>query len=648
MAFENLPGVRSVKVDGNLLVNTPNNNPIVLVLGTSDSGPAEDYFRVSRATDAAKTFGKGGTLVRGMYEVIQGGASNVRLYRLGAKAASLTLPLGASGADVTFTTIEKDATIGDDYTMLYDGTSGQLTIRRVLDNEIVLFIDPSDPDAKVDLNEISVDGDVASGNTDVETAAAEAVVFSAVATEGDAGAAYAGATFTAGDDGTDLSRMELYENLYNAYELLRDQEFDQVVPMDVYLDDANVMDETGDTVSGLWFGDATNTYPTPGGQKDMLGKVYVEEYEGENRFWWLLHWDRTETDADPAADLSALTAPVVLYPSGVGSATATTKTDGTALSFDDFHEVNFAYQLANFCFQTSQTDQECTGYVGTKAPNSYSLKDLSEWAGKLPVYDDENDVITTNGTGLLGNKFMSGRLSSGSGNSKIPGHVVDGLDGRKNGGFIGTEDGWLDTVQLKDNNDRLVDIGKYLSVLSAQPILSNPVLQSYVSSAAGVYAGFVSTLPANSAPTNKVVPGVGLPFRLNLEKVNQLAGQRFVHFHAKPKGVVVSDAPSATRPDSDYNRLSTMRIVKACIDAVRDVSDPFLGEGLTGARMAALETAIERVLVQLQQAQFIQRFEKVVSATPDQQVLGQATVELTLVPAFELRQITVVVSLARQ
>ncbi len=644
MAFENLPGVTSVKIDGNLLVNTPNNNPIVLVIGTSDSGPSESFFRVSRATDASKTFGKGGTLIRGMFETIQGGAANVRLLRIGATSASLAVGIGVSGATVTFTTVDKDGSVGDDFNVLYkslSATRGQVTFRRVLDGEIVLFLDNEDSDAKVDLNEIAVDGTISGGNTEIDLdGSSTAVVMSGVVATGDGGSAYAGATFTAGADGTDLSRMALWEQLYSSYKLLRDQEFDQVVPMNTHLDDANVLDLTDTVVSGLWAGEP-NAFPLPGTDKDMLGKVFVEEFEGENHFWWLLNHDRTLA--------GGTTATAAIFPAGVGSATATTTTAGTTLTLDDFHEVNYAYQLANFCFQTSQTDQECTGYIGVLPPNSFSAKDLSKWVGKLPVADADTDIITTNGTGLLGNKFMNGRKTTGTTAADIiPGLTIDGKSGLKNGGFIATDSEFLDGSQLKDNNDRLIDIGKYLSVLSAQPILSNPVLEAYVSTAGGIYAGFVSTLPANSAPTNKVVPGAGLPFRINLEKVNLLAGQRYVHFHAKPKGVVVSDAPSATRPDSDYNRLSTMRIVKACVDAVRDVSDPFLGEGLTGARMAALETAIERVLIQLQQAGFIQRFEKVVSATPDQQVLGQATVELILVPAFELRRITVVVSLARQ
>jgi len=104
----------------------------------------------------------------------------------------------------------------------------------------------------------------------------------------------------------------------------------------------------------------------------------------------------------------------------------------------------------------------------------------------------------------------------------------------------------------------------------------------------------------------------------------------------------------STRPDSDYRRLTTMRIVKTAIDGVRAAGEPYLGEPITGARLAALETAITQVLTKLQKAEFLQRFEVAVTSTPSQQVLGQADVELLLIPAFELRQITVNVALAAQ
>jgi hypothetical protein len=89
-----------------------------------------------------------------------------------------------------------------------------------------------------------------------------------------------------------------------------------------------------------------------------------------------------------------------------------------------------------------------------------------------------------------------------------------------------------------------------------------------------------------------------------------------------------------------------MRIVKACVDAIRLVGEDYIGEAITGPRLAALETAIEGTLGKLMKLEYIQRYDVVVTSTPTQQVLGQATVELVIVPAFELRQITVNVALA--
>jgi hypothetical protein len=269
---------------------------------------------------------------------------------------------------------------------------------------------------------------------------------------------------------------------------------------------------------------------------------------------------------------------------------------------------------------------------------------------KLPgdlIDGNGEEQITENGTGLLGNKWMAGR--KGNSVTGLPGHIVAGIDGLAYGGFIGTDSSWPDGAQQEDRNEHLIDIGKYISVVGAQGILANVTNPtSYAASCAGLYGGFVASLAPNSAPTNKVISGVRLPFRISVSKLDDLAGLGYVMLQQKTKGIVVSDAPTASRPDSDYQRLSTVRIVKATIDAIRNVSEPFLGEPITGARLAALETAINQALVKLQKLEYLQRFQALVSSTPTQQVQGQADVELILVPAFELRQITVYVSLAAQ
>jgi hypothetical protein len=429
--------------------------------------------------------------------------------------------------------------------------------------------------------------------------------------------------------------MKVYEALWRAYDLLSDQDLDVVIPMNVYLDDLNVMDLTTGQINdrGLT---ALSDYPSDAGaDNDVLGKFFTEEYEGTQYFWWWFPNDPTNPTF-AAANIAP----------SAGSASTTTKTDGTALTADDFHEVNFAYQLADFCYRQSENNAEMTGVIGVKPPAGRSPAQVKAWIGTLPTTAEDangNTVITANGTGLLGNKFMAGRVSAGG----LAGHIINGVDGLYGGGFIATDDGFMDGTQQTDDNDHLIDIGKYISVVATYPTLANQSrATSYMATGAPTYGGFYSGLPPSSAPTNKILKSVSLPFRIGTSKLDTMAGLRYITFHEKTKGLVVSDAPTAARPDSDYRRLSTVRIVKAVIDDIREVGEPFLGEGITGVKLAALETACDSKLKQRVSNQDLQRYEVKVTATPAQRVLGQAFVELKLVPAFELREITVTVALA--
>ena len=645
MAFENLPGIFGEKLDGNLTIIPVNDDPIIMVLGTASQGDSETIYRVDRVSDAARIYAKDGTLVRGLYEVSVAGGNNIYLFRIGATSAILE-DIGTVGG-ITVETIRKDDSAGSDYYIFFEATASQrLRVYRVSDDELVYDNYPAYPLERVDLGEVAVSGSTTDATTDFGGLPGSGNELTLEEADGEGAAP---AAFTAGTDGLNLSRMELYEALFNAYQLLEDAEIDIVVPMNVYLDDLNVMDLTptqigasGRNLVGV------SAFPTAGTDQDVLAKVYVEEYEGLNYFWWWFPSDPTATDQETLFTVTDGGANI--FP-GLNSGTGLTKADGTtALTAADFHEVNFGYQLANFCFKQSRDNTEMTGVVGVLPPASFSLKDVSVWVGQLPSTETDangNTVIATNGTGLLGNKFMSGREEVTASGDELTAFTVDGVDGLYNGGFIATETGWLDDSQLSDDNDHLVDIGKYISVVASYPVLANPSRPtSYTATGASSYGGFYSTLPPQSAPTNKPLRNVRLPFRINKAKLDQLAGQRFVTFHAKPQGIVISDAPTAARPDSDYQRLSTVRQVKACVDGIREAGEPFLGEGMTGALIAALDTAVDSSLKALVKIGVIARYDYQVSVSPAQSVLGQATVELKIVPAFELRQITVVVALA--
>jgi hypothetical protein len=620
VAFTHLPIVGSNLNEGGLGVAGAARGPRTLVLGTANQGQSNWPYVVQTTASAASEFGSGGTLTRGMYEARTAGAENVILYRVGATPAILSGVGDTTGvAGYTIETLRRDDDAGGLYTIYYDDGTDRIVIWNASSGLVVYDNDSTDP---IDLGEVTVSGSRATGGgPDI---AGPSVGF---ALEDVVSLGHTGTSYTAGTDGATPSRMELYEYYYKAYKELIIEDFDWVIPMDIYLDDKNIVDGYSFSASYLAGIVSGGTYPTAASSDDILGKLFVEEYQGDFYFFW-------DLDGDGVADL---------YPNGVGSASSTTKIDGTSLSTADFHEINFAYQLAYFCHEVSENSKYCLGGIGVLPPASLSLADISVWVGKLPTYTTRSDgtkyirTAADNGTGLLGNKFKSGTFAYRAGEAY--------------GGFILTDSEFLDGTAQTDDRDYPIDLGKYLSITSAYVRLFNAfdtTGRGYVTTAAPTYIGFATSLDEQTAPTNKQIRGLQRVFGINARRVDDLAGAGYVHIYEKPKGLTVSDAPTGALPSSDYRRLTTMRIVKRTVGAVRDAADPFLGNSFDATRKAALNTAITQKLDRLVTGGYIQRYVVSITQTARQMVIGEADVELTIAPAWELRRITLNIALAPQ
>lgn len=626
--YDNLAGTILYKEDGNLAPEATATAPRVCIIGTAGQGQGSLPYLVSTTGQARAEFGSEGNLIRGMWEAKKAGAKELYLYRIGAQpavVAGIGNAAGTSGAGITVTTIEEDASAGVDYAMYYDDSEGRLVVIRNSDSTVVYDNLEANP---VDRYEVTVSGyPDAAGGPDIGSASNFVNLKDVTGT---------GTSYTAGTDGLDLCRMKMYEKLYVAYEHLKEYNFDVVVPMDVYLDDYNTVDQ------GHYLGavppksnsGADDTYPTmgkyiPGSDIDSLGMVYTEEYEGTQYFWWRF--------ATSGATANIYTA------AGVGSASLSAKIDGTALTADDFHEVNFAYQLGRFLYEYSTNIVDATGVIGVLPPASANITDRARWLGKAPTWtynpttgeyyiaSSDND-----GTGLLGNKFMVGKASHRS-----------GIFG---GGFIATDGKFMDSGdEIVDSNDIPVDLGKYFSVVADYPLLRNNFNSlGYVASFAASYAGFYSNMNPASAPTNKKVSNAQIIYRQNLESLNSLAGNGYTVLRNKPQGLVVALAPTASMPNSDWKKLSTVRIVKTVVDGIRDAVDSFLGEALTQGKKGALQQAIEKVLLNAKKIGILRDYRPFeIIQTADMAVAGRADVNLTLIPAFELTQIVLTISLAK-
>ncbi|MNQ57622.1 Phage tail sheath protein [compost metagenome] len=262
---------------------------------------------------------------------------------------------------------------------------------------------------------------------------------------------------------------------------------------------------------------------------------------------------------------------------------------------------SFSYQLALACAVMSHRNSTTHGIIATSSPDEVGLAAIDAHVKKLLA---------------LGMSFnMRDRLGN----------------------------------EIKDSDGKKIDLGRFISVVAGPDVnLGSSRFGVYAENTPGVYGGMISNMAVQSAPTNKPVPGVlSLRFNYSNSQLDALTAARFVTLRTKQNGAVVSvtDAMTAAQPTSDYRRLVTYRVVKEAVNEVRAVCDPYIGEPNEVQQRNAMSAAISKRLDRMKEAGALTDYTFQVIATPEMQLLGQAQIELTIVPPMELRQITTVVSL---
>lgn len=266
----------------------------------------------------------------------------------------------------------------------------------------------------------------------------------------------------------------------------------------------------------------------------------------------------------------------------------------------------FHYELALLCAVLTYRTKMVHGYIDFKPNTNTTLVGIQNYVEKLLAYDNTHYMKDNNG----------------------------------------------DIIYDEDNNP--MDIGWYTSaVVGPEPICTSPTLGNYYGSPAIAYAALNANLKAQSAPTNKAVPGcTGMRYKFSNKQLNDLTANRLVVFKLKNEGVTaaskipyVVDGCTCGATGSDYGRVTTVKVVTQCVDEVRQVADPFIGEPNTVEQRNALAALISKRLTYLKEQGVIQYYEFEISATVEQVLIGECSIALTLVAPQELRKITTVVAL---
>ena len=207
---------------------------------------------------------------------------------------------------------------------------------------------------------------------------------------------------------------------------------------------------------------------------------------------------------------------------------------------------------------------------------------------------------------------------------------------------------------LYDSEGKPMDIGWYTSVVvGPEVVMQSDTLGTYYGSPAIAYAALNAVIEPQSSPINKALRNVnGVKFKFSNKQMDAMAGNRMVVFKLKNEGLatassvpfVVNGVTSGAK-GCDYSDIAIVKVVTDVVDQIREVADPFIGESNTVEQRNALSALISKRLTKLVEIGEIQSYEFEVSATIQQQLLGEASIALTIVPALTLRQITTVVAL---
>lgn len=625
--IDSLPGPYSIYGDGNLGRSQSDvSAPRIVLMGSAGQGA--DYrgqvFNEDTIDQMSAVYGSAGNLLQQSQEMQAKGGNSALAVRIGARPA-FAMHIGASSSTPTdqedgywIQPLFGGQDLGTRFGVAYNQTASRLIVEDKANGAIIF---DNNSTAPRDLGLVLVRGTQGTVGTDIGDALSfppTTIALNALT------AVDAGIVTYNGDDGTQLSRMRLFEGVMKGFYALEGFQYSYVAmppgaTLDAPFDGAlATLAPVGTAYPAL--GSLSATAP------DKLGKVFIEEVDDQLEFYW-------DVDGDGTAE----------YWSVVDTATTYSETSkgGTVFAATSFTEPNFGYALAYHCQRTTLESHFAQGIIGVELPPIG--KPLSAWIGKKPTYStafDGSVTVGTNGSGLLGNKYLAG--NTGYRNAAAY------------GGFIETSQPWFDNgVEQLDFNNQPIDMGKFLSVWMAPEIFA-PVLnvnnnQNYLAISPAAYAGFRDSLLISESPTNKAypaTPGV-LTANLNRSKRADLQEMRYTLLTEDFTGIKVMDGPSAALPFSDYTRQGTIEIVQFVDRVMRQISDPFIGRNITAEEEVALQKELTEGINGLVASKVIRGGSAILSISPDDRILGVATVNVRIDAPFELRRIFFNVNLRR-
>ena len=240
------------------------------------------------------------------------------------------------------------------------------------------------------------------------------------------------------------------------------------------------------------------------------------------------------------------------------------------------------------------------------------------------------------------------KLADSCNSITVNSHPIIGVIGVK--GIVGLEDPTPGEVSsgvgfgnLASSSSLLPTAGHLVNVVAAEVHLLGAPLSWGWQNGACSYAASIARLDSWSATTGKPVYNVDRirynPTRTQLESMTS-KGLVPVQIDANRVARYV-DGVTYAAANSDYSRLTTVRIVFDAVKLVRNIAQSYVGETMSIDRQQAFQTQISSALQSMQRLGAINNSDFRVVYSPRD---NRASVDLALTPAFELREVIISVS----
>lgn len=320
-------------------------------------------------------------------------------------------------------------------------------------------------------------------------------------------------------------------------------------------------------------------------------------------------------------------------------------------SNDEVREVSFLHQSAQAAYEASTNYNQVLSVVPMSEPKP-GRNGISIWAGQSGVYQlDSNGIlkITTNGSGVLGNKLLAGSTSYRDAEAfgglmltegdKLPNEKPYGID---------------DQEEALDAMGNPIDLGKHIVVMGSNGFHRSSVglynrrrsiTNPHFGSAAPLVASMISTLEPGSEPIGPirgVIPGFSIQQNTPRSILNDLAALRIGMVDSSG---VISSLYTAARSSSDYRKISSIMSANAIVRRLRNECLSIIGKAYTDAEIQSLSTRLDGMSRQLVALGFAQDLRTQLAASRAERINGVLRLSVTFVPPLSVEAITIDVTL---